>query len=974
MEETENSQIENESIFKLEPVEFSVTSELSSLSVENDTVKILSKDGRIQTIKLSEAHNIQEIKIPLKESEIESRPRLFTNHNAFHTLITFENGDNYYHFHGWKDPLLLNQLKGMVITAVGWSKIGPLNIDTQSTSGPILLGLNNGKIVEIELSGEDKSGRRALKYAVELYKLPINEAIMGLHFESFPGRPSQKVLFITTKTRMYQIIGEAMPSSTGKGPSNQPFFLSFFKRSGSRPSFLEIGGVNGTGLLSLFSKYYEYSDHTSANSFSWLTSNGVYFGNLSYGSQKAGDSVVESGNLIPYSDNSLDVASQVILTEFHIIMLINNKVKAISKLNCETVFDQDIPSDTKAISMVVDSVSRTCWILTRSNLIEIVIENEDRNVWKIMLEKSKFETSLQYCKTEEQKNIVYKAQADYYFDTNRYLLSAGSYAKSKATIEEIALKFMNKKDLDSLKTFLLEKLSSLQKKDLLQISLISTWIVELYLVNIGVFDEKIASGKSKNGDLNSFSKAALEEKKLLTDEFHSFLVTYNTYLHPKTVFELISGHGRGDSVLYYAMLQKDYTRIIDHYLSSSDYKSALEIMNIYGTPEIFYKYSPRVIRHLPVKLVDILLRQKGLNSSKLIPAFMEYEKGKNDSNSSISESESKSENSDGNQVMRYLEFAIYQMGDKSKALHNYYISLCVCQKNTSESQILRYLEFFHDNFISNLEFILSLCLKNNRVLSSTAVYTLLDYHEDAVDLALKKKDFSMAVDLTKRTNLIGIEDLIEYFPEFDSIDDFKQILCNTLEEYEHKVGNLYVDMDESMKNAALIQNEINNLNSRYAIIAENEPCQICYQPAIIKQIYIFPCQHVFHCDCLTRRVLLSSIRINVKKIKSLQNQAISIAKKRRELRLANIGGLLLGVSKGKNEHGGLISTNKSKTQSENRVEKEKELVAKELKIRKELDDMVARECVLCGEPNIKSVSIPLVDVEKDYDLMSTWII
>ncbi|OLY84365.1 Vacuolar protein sorting-associated protein 18-like protein [Smittium mucronatum] len=999
------------------------------MAVENDIVEILLKNSRIQRINLNEAHKIREILIPFKNPLLEDSCSIFMSPRANHVFVSMPSGDNYYHFHNWTSAACLSQLKGKIVTSIWWNKTGYEDFDDLN-SGPILLGTNNGEIIEIELNGSDKSGKRTLKYSTLVYQAPVPEKISSLNVLSFPGRQNQMLVFITTPTRLYQIIGALRTGKDrGTSPKTLSIFLSFFSKFGSSPNYLEMGQDTGSGDFCLFSKYLEYSLDSSPNSFAWLTSNGVYFGGLSYGSQQAGDSVIESANLIPYSDNLHDVASHVLLTEFHILILIDNHIKAISRLNGEVVFDQIINSVEPATQILVDSTKKTFWIASPSSIIEILISDETINVWKIYLEKMKFESALKYCQTEFQKTIVYRAQADFYFETNRYLLSASCYAKSKAPVEEIALKFINKNDINSLKTFITTKLLPLTRKDSAQITLLATWVIEIYLVMLGSFDEKILVGTLKDGSLNNTALDATMELKLSTEEFHSFLDSYKSYLDPKTVLDLISSHGRNESKNFYAFLLKDYSYIIEEYMFRSEYNEALKVLEKYGEPADFHKHSSQLIKYVPRKLVDILIRQKDVDPRKLIPAFIEYEKIFTQSIvSGPNDAETKS-TKHTNQAVRYLDFVIYQMGNRDKSVHHYYFNLFAKSKQPSEAGLQKYLEHFQKDTVCDFDYLLAECLEYHRITSATFIYSILGYYEDAVDLSLLSgdvelaimqtaklrndsnemnssgsglpdditrdimssnesvnerekrlwmkiatyvintlQDYNLALSLTKRTNILEVKDLINLQPEFTNIDLVRESLVSSLQEQEQEIKSLYMDMNESMANAEVVSKEIMSLNSRFALVAENEMCMICCQPAVTKPIYVFPCQHIFHCDCLTRKVLIGSIRINVKKIKGLQSQLVSIGKQRREMKLANIGGLLTDNNKKR----GQVLTHKTKQQEMDDLNKEKELISNEIKVRKELDGLVARECILCGESNVKSIAVPLIDIDKDYDSIMSW--
>jgi hypothetical protein len=58
---------------------------------------------------------------------------------------------------------------------------------------------------------------------------------------------------------------------------------------------------------------------------------------------------------------------------------------------------------------------------------------------------------------------VRTSQANHYFDTGRYLLSASYYAQSSVPFEEVVLKFVEKDERDALRQYLLAKLAHFKK-------------------------------------------------------------------------------------------------------------------------------------------------------------------------------------------------------------------------------------------------------------------------------------------------------------------------------------------------------------------------------------------------------------------------------------------------------------------------------------------------------------------------------
>jgi hypothetical protein len=48
--------------------------------------------------------------------------------------------------------------------------------------------------------------------------------------------------------------------------------------------------------------------------------------------------------------------------------------------------------------LTADPVRKTYWVYTNLSLFELIAENEDRDVWKIYLDRSKFDVALKYAK------------------------------------------------------------------------------------------------------------------------------------------------------------------------------------------------------------------------------------------------------------------------------------------------------------------------------------------------------------------------------------------------------------------------------------------------------------------------------------------------------------------------------------------------------------------------------------------------
>src|SRR5690606_7987906 len=97
-----------------------------------------------------------------------------------------------------------------------------------------------------------------------------------------------------------------------------------------------------------------------------------------------------------------------------------------------------------------------------------------------------------------------------------------------------------------------------------------------------------------------------------------------------------------------------------------------------------------------------------------------------------------------------------------------------------------------------------------------------------------------AIDFLRRCDLLKIEDLIPFFPDFVVIDDFKEEICDALEEYGRSIDGLRREMDESEATAANIRLDIAALDRRYAIVEPGERCYECGMPLLSRQFFVFP--------------------------------------------------------------------------------------------------------------------------------------
>lgn len=212
----------------------------------------------------------------------------------------------------------------------------------------------------------------------------------------------------------------------------------------------------------------------------WLTGPGVYHGLLSYVNQDVGESVIDSANLLPYPafvvQNETDGDSEpstvtstplsILLTEFHFILLYSNRVVGISILDDRVAFEEELPlkAHERVIGTSFDPVRQTYWIYTDASIFELVIRDEDREVWKVYLERGAHNSALKYVKNPSQRDVVLSAQGDRFLKEGRHIQAAQSYAQSfTRTFEEVVLRFLDVDARDALRYYLVTRLERLKK-------------------------------------------------------------------------------------------------------------------------------------------------------------------------------------------------------------------------------------------------------------------------------------------------------------------------------------------------------------------------------------------------------------------------------------------------------------------------------------------------------------------------------
>ncbi|KAI9837476.1 MAG: hypothetical protein M1819_007124 [Sarea resinae] len=934
-------------IFNVERVQlqFSIAADFVAAEVANNVLVLALSTGRILRIDLDSPADIDDIDLPKRSSEIGVIRRMFLDPTASHLIITTALGENFYLHTQSRTPKPLSRLKGVAIEAIAWNPSQP----TASTR-EILVGASDGNIYEVYIEPSTEFYRREEKYLKSVYKIQ-DGSITGLWVDLFDGKPDTRRVLIASHSRLLHFVGRI--GRHGHEGSGSIFTKLFETES---PSIHDVARVSASAPSSLTvspepPNLASVEGIGSDRIFAWLSSQGIFHGRLltpaslhNLGSKVFSEAKTLPRSQLPASESiggrrraTEDPITSIALTQWHILHLVEGRIVGVNRLDDTVVYDQVVlePGQT-ALGLVADQKKNTFWLFTSQEIFEIVVHDEDREVWKIMLKEDQFDSALQYAKTPAQKDAVATASGDYLVSKGQFVEAAGVYGKSSKPFEEVSLTFIEHGENDALRKYLLVKLSTFKKSSIMQRVMLASWLVELYMSKLNSLDDTITT----KAELSESTNTAESKDQLysIRSDFQEFVVKYKSDLDRKTTYDIISSHGREEELLFFASTVDDYNYVLAYWVQRERWAEALDVLKRQTDPEIFYKYSTVLIAHAAVGLVDILMRQSNLDPRKLIPALLNYTK---ETRGPLSQ----------NQAVRYLLFVINQHHSTDAAVHNTLISIYASHPSADESALLSYLESqSHLQEQSyDADFALRLCIQHKRVQSCVHIYSSMSQYVQAVDLALKYDEIDLAsivadrpesnpalrkklwlavakkvisqsdgiktaIEFLKRCELLRIEDLIPFFPDFVVIDDFKEEICDALETYSRHIDTLKKEMDDSALTAANIRQDIQALNQRYAIVEPGECCYVCRYPLLSRQFFVFPCQHAFHSDCLAKKVV----------------ERGGVAKSRRVRELQTEVGR--GVSTG----------------------------AKRERAMRELDALIASSCILCSEFAIKLIDEPFV--------------
>ena len=403
-------------IFNVEKVQlaFNLPSDFVAGQVANNVLILALANGRILRIDLDNAEDVDDVDLPKKTSEVGLIRRMFLDPSASHLIITTTLGENFYLHVQSKQAKALSRLKGITIESVAWNP----SLPTASTR-EILIGASDGSVLETYIEPSAEFYRREERYATPVWKAP-DGAITGMWVDTFPGKPDMRRILVASHTRLCHWAGKV----GGRGrEGSASVYQELFQKEAPTAHDDTTAAHTAPSLLAISPEItVNTSDGSSMpRNYAWLYSAGIYSGPLltspatsHVGSKMYDESKLHTRSLFPETLSARggrkmiqDPIISATLTEWHVLALVEGRIVAVNRLSGAVVYDQQVLSPNDGtLGLVADMKKQTYWLFSKHEIFEIAAHEEDRDVWKVMLQKQDYDAALKYARGAMQKDSV----------------------------------------------------------------------------------------------------------------------------------------------------------------------------------------------------------------------------------------------------------------------------------------------------------------------------------------------------------------------------------------------------------------------------------------------------------------------------------------------------------------------------------------------------------------------------------------
>lgn len=788
--------------------------------------------------------------------------RVFVDPSATHVLVSAEGG-TWYWTPSWRKATLLARWQGVPVTAVAWgpSRATPPVVLPPAASGlqwiwtpPMVLGTARGDLIEAVLVasvGEERldlldrwarktSGAHAppLERGVHrLWSLAEPQRITGLalHVDG-----TDATLAVATETRLYEFAGAWTDTPPARGDADAQAAHLFDAYQAGAPH-LKTDLPRGAGGMAT-----ARPPTSAGRTLAWLSGAGVYAGTLT---PRRG---VDHTQLWPYPQRG--APRFVGHTPLHHVLVYSDALVCVHAMTGHVAHDGALPlsSAEPALGVAMDPVSDTCWVYTSRSLLEVVVDNETRDLWRVLLEQHRYDEALTFCQDDTSRRAVWRQRAESLVRERRFDEAVDCFVQARSpSMECVILQLAEADAHDALRRYIAQQLTRTPATARVPRLMLATYLLELHLAALDA-----ASGADAAARLR---------------EAEDMLLTHYAALDAPTTYRLLARQNHAELWALYARLRHDTRKVVQRWVEAEEWDRALAALSTQSSPALYYEFAAVLMRHAPQKTVQCWERCDTLDLAQLLPALLQHAPAPHEPD----------------YALEYLRFAIDVRRSPNRAAHAMRLTRLLARPH-DRGQLLAFVENASPDSL-DLAFALRACARASCQEACVRLYARMEQYEQAVRLALDARDVELAcqcadlphddpalrrelwlqcakyviestpsmqeaMQLVRRTDLLTVEDILPFFPDFTVIDDFKSEICDTLESYVTKIDALKDELDHTTAVAASLQQDLRALGERAVDIDADQVCVQCLAPLATRALYVFPCRHGYHADCLTAQV------------------------------------------------------------------------------------------------------------------------
>lgn len=277
----------------------------------------------------------EEMELPKKHNENKKISKVFLDIHGDHLLVNTESGETFYfsarNLRTGGKGRLISRLNNLHLEVVAWNPDS-----TIAATKEILLGTHDGSVLETYIEFSDYIPNARYLRQLRNFGSPI----IGLHVEK--SGDSRDVL-VATHTAVTVFSGNITRKSGG---DISPIYSTFFDEAHSG-QFQELSGLIAPRISLLPRSASDPRGGQVEAYFAWATSPGLFHGSVHSAKTSGDDSIFSDATLLSYAsmfDAFEATKIHPVLSQFHVLVLHDNQLVAVNRMNNRVVFNESVPT------------------------------------------------------------------------------------------------------------------------------------------------------------------------------------------------------------------------------------------------------------------------------------------------------------------------------------------------------------------------------------------------------------------------------------------------------------------------------------------------------------------------------------------------------------------------------------------------------------------------------------------------------